>query len=123
MDLSDKVNLYFLIFYSKEEMFYKIGITKNTVEVRYRDLFNKTGYKVVKVKIVSDSIEKIVNEEQTIHRKVSRKLDTNLIKYKPIRYFGGISECYEVPSELKKYEVKLKRRYDEYDPIINIYRI
>jgi hypothetical protein len=123
MDLSDQINLYFLILYSKEEMFYKIGITKNTVEERYRDLFNKTGYKIVKVNIVKDALFKIVNEEQTIHRKVSRKLDTNLIKYKPIRYFGGFSECYEVPSELKKYEVKLKIRYDEYDPIITIYRI
>jgi hypothetical protein len=123
MVLSDKINLYYLIIYNKDEFFYKIGITKNTVEVRYKDLFIKTGYKVIKVKIIKDTLSKIVNEEQTIHRRVSRKLDSNLIRYEPNVYFGGISECYEVPFELAKYEVKLKDNYEKYESIISIYRI
>jgi len=124
LNLSDKIILYFLVIYNHEEMFYKIGITKNTIEERYRDLYNKTGYKVIKVKIIKDTLHKIVNEEQTIHRKVSRKLDTNLIKYRPKKTFGGSkSECYEVPSDLMKYKLKLSLKYNSNEPIMSIYRI
>lgn len=123
MNLSDKIILYFLIIYNHEETFYKIGITKNTVEERYRDLFNKTGYKVVKVKIIKDTLYKIVNEEQTIHRKVSRKLMDELVKYKPKKKFGGKSECYNVPIELVSYKSKLISKYEKNEPIISIYHI
>ena len=104
-------------------MFYKIGITKNTVEIRYRMLYEKTGYKIVKVRIVKGLLKEIVDKEQTIHRKSSRNLLDDLIKYKPKKRFGGKSECYIVPPELVKYHDKLKIKYDTNEKIISIYRI
>ncbi len=121
--ITDKITLYYLIFYNNEEVFYKIGITKNTVEERYKNLFEKTGYKIIKVRIIKNTLNEVVNMEQTIHRKVSRNLDTKLIKYRPNKYFGGISECYEIPLGLKKYEKSIKSNYEENPNIISIYKM
>ena len=120
---TDRITLYYLVFYNEQEVFYKIGITKNTVEERYKNLFEKTGYKVIKVRIIKNRLEEIVNMEQTIHRKVSRNLDTKLIKYKPNKYFGGISECYHIPNGLLKYENLIKQNYNNNSNIISIYQI
>jgi hypothetical protein len=120
---TDKISLYYLIFYNINEAFYKIGITKNTIEDRYKDLFEKTGYKIIKVRVIKKTLQEIVNMEQTIHIKVSRNLDTKLIKYKPKNYFGGISECYEIPSGLKVYDISLKNNYEKNQNIISIYKL
>ena len=111
--LSDEIQLYYLIFFNKKECFYKIGITKNTIEERYKSLFNETSYKVLKYKIITDKLKYIINIEQTIHKKVSRNLDMNLIRYKPQKYFGGIGECYLLPNELSKYSKILMNGYKE----------
>ncbi len=120
---SDKISLYYLVFYNQDEFFYKIGITKNSVEVRYSRLFEKTGYKIVKIRVIKSTVYDVVNMEQTIHRKVSRNLDSKLIKYKPKIYFEGISECYEVPHGLRIHEEKIKQNYRKNENITSIYKI
>jgi DNA-directed RNA polymerase subunit RPC12/RpoP len=123
LELSDKIQLYYLMFFNQDEVFYKVGITKNSIEERYKTLYEKTGYKIVKVKIIEDTLQKIINLEQTLHRKVSRGLDVDLIKYRPKKYFGGISECYQLPEKLKLYENRVRKRYLQYNSIISLNKI
>lgn len=123
LNLTDKIQLYYLIFFNEFEVFYKIGITKNSIEERYKSLYEKTGYKIVKVKVIKDSLQKIINLEQTLHRKVTRGLDVELVKYRPKIYFGGISECYNLPSSLQNYSNKLKTNYQSYKIISGINKI
>lgn len=118
-----KITLYYILIFNSVELFYKIGITKNTIEERYKTLFEKTGYKIIKVKVIKGLLSSIVNTEQTIHRKVKRNLDSELVKYKPKKYFGGYSECYEVPQSLLKYRDKIKSKFSKYDSIVSIYKI
>jgi hypothetical protein len=120
---TQKIFLYYLIFFSKEEVFYKIGITKNLVEERYNLLFQKTGYKVVKVRVITGTLSSIVNREQTIHRKVTRNLDVNLIRYRPKKYFGGIGECYNLPQSLVFYESKLKTNYERCNKFQTLFNV
>lgn len=121
--LTDKILLYYLIIYNDSEVFYKIGITKYSIEDRYKFLFEKTGYKIIKVKTVWGTLESIINLEQTTHRKASRGLDSNLEKYRPNIYFGGISECYKIPKALEPYVIKIKNNYNKYEVFINILNI
>ena len=120
LKLSDEIQLYYLIFFNKNECFYKIGITKNTIEERYKTLYEETGYKVLKYKIITDKLKYIINIEQTTHKMVSRNLDKNLIHYKPKKYFGGIGECYILPIELTKYIDLLKSKYKNFNKFIEL---
>ena len=118
--LSDEIQLYYLIFFNKNECFYKIGITKNSIEERYRTLYDQTGYKILKYKIITDKLKYVINIEQTTHKMVSRNLDKNLIHYKPKKYFGGIGECYNLPIELTKYIDLLKSKYKYVNKFIEL---
>ena len=118
--LSDEIQLYYLIIFNKNECFYKIGITKNSIEERYRTLYDQTGYKILKYKIITDKLKYVINIEQTTHKMVSRNLDKNLIHYKPKKYFGGIGECYNLPIELTKYIDLLKSKYKYVNKFIEL---
>lgn len=121
--LTEQFVLYYLIIYNENEIFYKIGITKNSVEIRFNELFDKTGYKIIKVKIVKGKLEKIVNTEQTTHLKIAKSIDTNLEKYKPKKYFSGYSECYLLPKSLLHYKNKIIERYNENDLFLRLTQI
>jgi len=123
LQLTDKIQLYYLILFNENEVFYKIGITKNTIEERYKTLYEKTGYKIIKVKVIKDTLQKIINLEQTLHRKVTRGLDIDLIRYRPKKYFGGISECYYLPKSLQPYTSKLNNLYQSYNSISGINKL
>lgn len=118
--LTDEINLYYLIFFNETECFYKIGITKTTIEERYRLLFTKTGYKILKYKIIKDKIKEVINIEQTTHKMVTRNLDSNLVRYIPQKYFGGIGESYYLPIELEKYKNSLQVDYVKLDCFVEL---
>jgi uncharacterized protein YktA (UPF0223 family) len=117
MDLLSEIILYRLIIFNAKECFYKIGITKKSIEERYRTLHNRTKYKIVIINVNKGTIKNIIDEEQTIHKKSTRKLDDTLIKYRPLKYFGGISECYNIPDEYGSLRLTLINSYKTYKSI------
>ncbi|MCX6210181.1 MAG: zinc-ribbon domain-containing protein [Bacteroidetes bacterium] len=117
MNLFSEIILYRLIVFNDKECFYKIGITKNSIEERYRTLYNRTKYKLVVVNFKKGTIKSIIDEEQTIHKKTTRKLDDALIKYRPAKYFDGVSECYNTPNEYGSLRLTLINSYQTYKSI------
>jgi hypothetical protein len=73
----------------------KIGITKGT---NYRDAIKRsrgfTGYDIRIQKLVYGTLEEIFYLEQYLHEKWSHK------RLKPTNTFGGMTECFEVDSEI-----------------------
>ena len=82
----DSYKLYKIEMWNKEENFYKIGITRNTIKRRFNcNLPYK--YKVIDV-IESDDGKYIWNLEKKLHR------DLKEFRYKPLHSFGGETECF-----------------------------
>ena len=81
--------LYLIEMYNNYESFLKIGVTKNTVDKRYKNL-NEYSYQVIS-KIDTTLEEAILLEDQI-------KNDSNLVKKWPKEWFGGFTECFKLES-------------------------
>jgi hypothetical protein len=117
------ISLYKIIIFNKDECFYKIGITKNSIEKRYNRLYQETGYKILIIETKDGLIEDIINEEQITHKNSNKKNDSNLEKYNPKIKFGGKSECYILPSKFEIIKEQLLIDFENYDNIIEFYNL
>ena len=79
--------LYLLKFSNDKELFYKVGITSNSIKQRYRNK-NYKVYNIEVLKIVEDSNLNCAIFERSLH-----KLNEN-IRYKPLNKFDGWTECF-----------------------------
>lgn len=82
---NEKATFYILQCFNENEKFYKIGITKNTVKVRYNKSEIPYKYKVM------SEIKEEAGIIYDIEKHILRTYTHN--KYKPSIYFPGHSEC------------------------------
>ncbi|GAA4362124.1 zinc-ribbon domain-containing protein [Hymenobacter saemangeumensis] len=87
--------LYFLKVYNEIETFYKVGVTRRSIQARYRNLFRKSGYQYeVLASYTSVNAAAIGEWEKSI-------LDTFAhLRYRPKRAFGGRTECFSSAYEI-----------------------
>jgi len=92
-----KVTLYFIKIYDNKEIFYKIGITSNTVKIRFKHLYKNTKYKFEIIQTIEGTPLKIWNLENKIKKEKQKFL------YRPKKYFTGYTECFT--KELLDYDI------------------
>lgn len=80
--------LYLLKFYDDNEEFYKIGITAQTVKERYRKKTDKGDYNYEIIFSINFPPDKTWDEEEKIKNKFIS------LRYKPERWFPGVTECF-----------------------------
>jgi len=117
---TDEILFYKLIFFNQTECFLKIGITKNTIAIRYDSLKYDTDYKILIIETILGNIRTIIDLEQTTHKRNSRNIDDSLSRYLPKKYFGGRSECYELTNDLEYLRALLTENYSSYENLIEI---
>lgn len=79
--------LYIIKCFDELESFIKIGITGRTIQKRFSS-FSHLPYKYEIVKEISDKAENIWKTEKELHKIY------NKYKYKPLKNFGGETECF-----------------------------
>lgn len=92
--LSEKAILYLIKVFNDQEVFYKIGKTKDSIKKRFSSTNIKPyNYEIVYSYLAESGI--IFDLEIELHKKY------NSYKYKPLNKFSGHSECYtlELPIE------------------------
>lgn len=90
--------LYFLECFDEEEIFYKIGITTQTTKKRYNDSKSMPySYKIIGE--IKSSDKQLIWEEEAL-----LKILLKGFKYKPKKYFRGVSECFDKKSHNIIYE-------------------
>ncbi len=89
--------LYFVRIFSEDEQFLKIGITSNSVSHRLQEI--KPQYDFEVIKSISGDPAFIYDTESSI-----RKLFA-INSYKPLHYFGGHTECFNIDilNKIQKY--------------------
>ena len=80
-------NLYIIKCYNDKESFYKIGITKNDVQIRFKDKI-RMPYNYDIIQIYNINLYDAIVLENKLH-KFNKKY-----KYKPKITFGGHTECF-----------------------------
>ena len=98
--------LYVLEFSTKNEQFWKIGISSN-FHKRKNDLSKQREYNISEVYVSKGNVFDCINLEQNIIQKYKE------FKHKPIHYFQGHTECFSVNpienfEELKSLQLKVK---------------
>ena len=91
----NKATIYLLKMYNDErnETFYKIGITSNTVKQRYSDKTKLKDYEYTILYQATTSVDIIWDKESTIKRYIK----TEKLLYNPIIKFGGsTNECFQI---------------------------
>ena len=91
---------YFLKCTDKKESFYKVGITRQV----WRERMRKIPYDVKIIEYYKGVLPKCVDLE------ISLKKDYKKFSYRPMKYFGGVAECFkfnkkqitEIKSKLKE---------------------
>ena len=82
--------LYLIEFKDGTEHFWKIGITRRSVEQRVK----KIPYNVVSYKTIDGNLFDIYQKEKTL------KQENKPFRYRPIKFFNGHTECFSRPPEL-----------------------
>jgi len=80
--------LYLVIFEGNDELFCKVGITGNDVESRFKD---ESNYEILKYTTIKFKNGKEARGIESILLEQILSIDD---KYKPLKQFGGYSECY-----------------------------
>ena len=80
--------LYLVIFEGNDELFCKIGITGNDVESRFKD---ESNYEILKYTTIKFKNGK---EARGVESILLEQILSMGDKYKPLKQFGGYSECY-----------------------------
>lgn len=100
LDINAKV--YFIKLTNENEIFYKIGITINSMKQRIKGI----PYKIEIIKVIKTNLYNACLIEEELHN----KLRQNDFRYIPKIEFGGMYECYEkldwsiISTELKNYK-------------------
>lgn len=83
---------YLVRLYSNSESFYKVGITCNSVNARFKGI----KYSVEVISQIESSPQRVFDIEKTIHAKLKH------FKYTPNLFFKGMTECFsELTDEVK----------------------
>lgn len=98
---SNGSSLYLVKMTSNDEIFYKIGITKDTLKVRFRKI---RDYGFEEIFLIKGDAEFIWDLEKTMFKMVKDK------KYQPKIKFCGHTECFsEIPNSVLKFMDRLKK--------------
>lgn len=92
---TELITLYYIKCYSKDEVFYKIGIAKNGVSSRYLSL-ESMPYLYEVLREISGDIDRLLNLEESI--KLAIQPYTPLIPFS-----GSVTECTKEPIDLDFY--------------------
>lgn len=84
----EKAIIYLIKIFDEKEVFYKIGITSNTIKERFRKLNFKTGYNYEIINFKEDKPSKIWDMENKNKKKLKK------YRYSPDNYFEGYTECF-----------------------------
>lgn len=98
-------NLYVIKMFSNSEVFYKIGITCNSVKLRFSGM---KEYKYIVEHFISGDAGYIWDLEKSIHRVLFK------YKYKPMCFFEGHTECF---SKISKDALILISRIESTDQL------
>ena len=91
-EMRDKpCKLYLIEFEGDGEHFWKIGLTRQTINQR----INRIPYRPLSITIIENTLETIFQLEKQIKRKYKHQ------RYLPKIYFGGHSECFKVAPDLQ----------------------
>lgn len=85
-------SLYLIKIFDEKEIFYKVGITRNSLKHRFRKL---KDYSFDDLCVVHGEAGFIYDLENKIHQLLSK------YRYKPIKIFGGHTECFsQIPKDV-----------------------
>ena len=84
-----KCLLYVMEFSNNIEKFWKVGISSN-YKKRKKDLLTQSGYKIKDIVVIIWNVFDCVSLEQYIFNKYKK------LKYKPLNYFQGHTECFSI---------------------------
>jgi len=100
------INIYWIKMYAENELFYKIGLSSNTVEVRNP---GRGVYEWAEVDVINN-VDRTVGVlfEQFIH---CENIEFRSLDYVPEKTFGGDTECY---SDVPKYWT-LKKAFNDFN--------
>lgn len=103
----DSIYLYILKCYGNNEKFYKIGITsKSDLKLRFKN--NKDlPYNYEIIYFQNDNVNLICYLEKYLHRQYKK------VKYSPLLYFQGCSECF---TEINNYLNLIQKGKNLYEP-------
>ena len=79
--------VYFLKFYNDDEIFYKIGITKSTLEKRL-SWIKCNEYNIDVIHTIKTNLYDAIYKERELHEFYSE------YRYRPKHKFGGYTECF-----------------------------
>lgn len=97
--------IYLLKFYNESEIFYKVGITSNSIEKRYRSTYKPSDYKIETILEIKNTPEFCWDLENLI------KIYFKDITYIPKIKFVGYTECYKDYKLINKYIKNYERQF------------
>lgn len=88
--------LYVIECHNDTELFFKIGITSKSVQLRFKDI-RKMPYQYTELFTISGESDDIYNLEKKLHAKLKQA------RYNPIIDFNGKTECFSTIEPIKEF--------------------
>lgn len=114
-----EMTLYRILVFSDDECFFKVGITKHNIEIRFRHLFQNFGYKIYVLETLYGNLQEIVSLEQNffIHTQLNQYSPSRRNKINKRKMSGSVYETFELPKKYEELQYFLMGSYEDMDEI------